>query len=210
MSEIYSVTEFTINHLIEKNDSGELGLPELQRPFIWSDSKVRDLFDSMMRGYPIGYLMLWESPALDKKKYIGVEAHTNGEPRDVIIDGQQRLTSLYAVMKGKKVINSKYEGKSIVISYNPIINRFDVGDQAKKRDPEWIYNISELYISGNSYSFTKQYLNRLEESRAKKGEEVSSEETDAIPNNISAVLSLKDRKLSVFDIKASAEEEDVS
>lgn len=210
MSEIYSVTEFTINHLIEKIDSGELGLPELQRPFIWSDSKVRDLFDSMMRGYPIGYLMLWESPALEKKKHIGVEAHANGEPRDVIIDGQQRLTSLYAVMKGKKVINSKYEEKSIIISYNPILNRFDVGDQAKKRDPEWIYNISELYISGNSYSFTKQYLNRLEESRAKKGEEVSSEETDAIPNNISAVLSLKDRKLSVFDIKASAEEEDVS
>ena len=77
MSEIYSVTEFTINHLIEKIDSGELGLPELQRTFIWSDSKVRDLFDSMMRGYPIGYLMLWESPALDKKKYIGVEAHAN-------------------------------------------------------------------------------------------------------------------------------------
>lgn len=210
MAEIYSVTEFTINHLIEKIDSGELGLPELQRPFIWSDSKVRDLFDSMMRGYPIGYLMLWESPALDKKKYIGVDSHANGEPRDVIIDGQQRLTSLYAVMKGKKVINSKYEEKSIIISYNPIINRFDVGDQAKKRDAEWIYNISELFISGNSYFFTNQFLKRLEDSRAKKEEEITPEETNAIPNNISAVLSLKDRKLSVFDIKSSAEEEDVS
>lgn len=210
MSEIYSVTEFTINHLIEKIDSGELGLPELQRPFIWSDAKVRDLFDSMMRGYPIGYLMLWESPALDKKKYIGIEAHANGEPRDVIIDGQQRLTSLYAVMKGKKVINSKYEGKNIIISYNPLINKFDVGDQAKKRDPEWIYNISELYISGDSYSFTSQFFERLQEGRAKKGEEITPEERKTIPNNISAVLNLKDRKLSVFDIKSSAEEEDVS
>ena len=210
MSEIYSVTEFTINHLIEKIDSGELGLPELQRPFIWSDSKVRDLFDSMMRGYPIGYLMLWESPALDKKKYIGIEAHANGEPRDVIIDGQQRLTSLYAVMKGKKVINSKYEEKSIIISYNPLINKFEVGDQAKKRDPEWIYNISELYMSGDSYSFTSQFFERLEEGRAKKGEEITPEERKTIPNNISAVLNLKDRKLSVFDIKSSAEEEDVS
>jgi len=210
MSEIYSVTEFTINHLIEKIDSGELGLPELQRPFIWSDSKVRDLFDSMMRGYPIGYLMLWESPAIDKKKYIGVDAHSNGEPRDVIIDGQQRLTSLYAVMKGKKVINSKYEEKSIVISYNPLINRFEVGDQAKKRDAEWIYNISDLYISGDSYSFTSQFFERLQESRTKKGEEITPEEKKTIPNNISAVLNLKDRKLSVFDIKSSAEEEDVS
>ena len=210
MSEIYSVTEFTINHLIEKIDSGELGLPELQRPFIWSDSKVRDLFDSMMRGYPIGYLMLWESPVMDKKKYIGIDAHTNGEPRDVIIDGQQRLTSLYAVMKGKKVINSKYEEKSIVISYNPIINKFEVGDQAKKRDAEWIYNISDLYTSGNSYSFTSQFFERLKDSRTKKGEEITPEEQSTIPNNISAVLNLKDRKLSVFDIKSSAEEEDVS
>lgn len=210
MAEIYSVTEFTINHLIEKIDSGELGLPELQRPFIWSDSKVRDLFDSMMRGYPIGYLMLWESPAIDKKKYIGVDAHSNGEPRDVIIDGQQRLTSLYAVMKGKKVINSKYEEKSIVISYNPIINKFEVGDQAKKRDPEWIYNISDLYTSGDFFAFTNLYLERLQESRTKKEEVISPEERKTIPNNISAVLNLKDRKLSVFDIKSSAEEEDVS
>ena len=210
MSEIYSVTEFTINHLIEKIDSGELGLPELQRPFIWSDSKVRDLFDSMMRGYPIGYLMLWESPALDKKKYIGVEAHAYGEPRDVIIDGQQRLTSLYAVMKGKKVINSKYEEKSIVISYNPIINKFDTGNSQYKRDPEWIYDISELYISGDSYTFATEFLERLQESRAKKGDAITPEERKIIPINISALLGFRDRKLSVFDIKSSAEEEDVS
>ena len=101
MPEIFSNTTLTVNQLIEKIDTGELGLPELQRPFIWKDSKVRDLFDSMMRGYPIGYLMLWECPSLDKKKSIGVD--------EVIIDGQQRLTSLYAVMKGKKVINSKFD-----------------------------------------------------------------------------------------------------
>ena len=50
-----------------------LGLPELQRPFIWKDAKVRDLFDSMMRGYPIGYLMLWEFIwYLDGSKEIGL------------------------------------------------------------------------------------------------------------------------------------------
>ena len=54
MQEIFSNTTLTVNQLIEKIDTGELGLPELQRPFIWKDSKVRDLFDSMMRGYPIG------------------------------------------------------------------------------------------------------------------------------------------------------------
>lgn len=62
MQQIFSNTTLTVNQLIEKIDTGELGLPELQRPFIWKDSKVRDLFDSMMCGYPIGYLMLWECP----------------------------------------------------------------------------------------------------------------------------------------------------
>lgn len=57
MDQIFSNTTLTVNQLIEKIDTGELGLPELQRPFIWKDSKVRDLFDSLMRGYPIGYLM---------------------------------------------------------------------------------------------------------------------------------------------------------
>lgn len=43
--------------------SGKIGLPDLQRPFVWKNDKVRDLLDSMLRGYPIGYIMLWESPA---------------------------------------------------------------------------------------------------------------------------------------------------
>ena len=49
MQQIFSNTTLTVNQLIEKIDTGELGLPELQRPFIWKDSKVRDLFDSMMK-----------------------------------------------------------------------------------------------------------------------------------------------------------------
>ena len=101
MQEILSNTTLTVNQLIEQIDTGALGLPELQRPFIWKDAKVRDLFDSMMRGYPIGYPMLWECPTLDKSIHIGVEAHSYASPKEVIIDGQQRLTSLYAVMKGK-------------------------------------------------------------------------------------------------------------
>lgn len=145
MDQIFSNTNLTVNQLIEKIDTGELGLPELQRPFIWKDSKVRDLFDSMLRGYPIGYLMLWECPTLEKKKSIGVESHSYATPKQVIIDGQQRLTSLYAVMKGKKVINSNYQEKAIVISYNPLLNKFDVGYQATKNDKEWIYNISDIY-----------------------------------------------------------------
>lgn len=68
MDPIFYTTEFTVTQLIDKIDTGELGLPELQRPFVWKNAKVRDLFDSMMSGYPVGYLMLWECPELEKKK----------------------------------------------------------------------------------------------------------------------------------------------
>ena len=135
MQQIFSNTTLTVNQLIEKIDTGELGLPELQRPFIWKDSKVRDLFDSMMRGYPIGYLMLWESPELESKKTIGTKPHNYDAPKEVIIDGQQRLTSLYAVMKGKAIVGSDYKEKLIVISYNPLKNKFEVGYQATKKTP---------------------------------------------------------------------------
>lgn len=210
MQQIFSNTTLTVNQLIEKIDTGELGLPELQRPFIWKDAKVRDLFDSMMRGYPIGYLMLWECPALEKKKTIGVDAHSYEAPKEVIIDGQQRLTSLYAVMKGKKIINSKYDEKPIIISYSPLKNKFEVGYQATKKDPEWIYNISEVFTTSNITKLIINFTKKLEAYRMSKGEELSEEEQDIISENINALANLKQHTLPVFDIKANAEEEDVS
>ena len=68
MDQIFSPVPYTVRQLLEKIYTKELGLPELQRPFVWKDSKVRDLFDSMIKGYPIGYLMLWESQDYQKTK----------------------------------------------------------------------------------------------------------------------------------------------
>lgn len=210
MEQIFSNTTLTVNQLIEKIDTGELGLPELQRPFIWKDSKVRDLFDSLMRGYPIGYLMMWECPSLEKKKSIGVDLHSYDSPKEVIIDGQQRLTSLYAVMKGKKVSNSKFDEKSIIISYNPLQDKFEVGYQATKKDPEWIYNISDVYTTSSSFKFINSFIKRLSEYRECKGGVLTEAEQDTISENINAIVNLKNHTLPIFDIKANAEEEDVS
>lgn len=210
MQQIFSNTTLTVNQLIEKIDTGELGLPELQRPFIWKDAKVRDLFDSMMRGYPIGYLMLWECPTLEKKKTIGVENHSYESPKEVIIDGQQRLTSLYAVIKGKKVVNSNYIEKSIIISYCPLQNKFEVGYQATMKDPEWIYNISEIFTCPSTYKFINNFIKCLEECRASKDSNLTDDEKNLIAENINAVMNLKQHTLPIFDIKSNAEEEDVS
>lgn len=210
MQQIFSNLSMSINLLIERIDIGELGLPELQRPFIWKDSKVRDLLDSMMRGYPIGYLMLWECPSLEKKKIIGTENHAYEVPKQVIIDGQQRLTSLYAVMKGKKVINSNYAEKTITISYSPLQNKFEVGCSATKNDPEWIYNISDVFTCKSSYNFITSFIAQLENTRALKDKELTDEEKVIISDNINAVIQLRDYMISVFDIKSDAEEEAVS
>ena len=164
----------------------------------------------MMRGYPIGYLMLWECPILGKKKSIGVDEHSYESPKEVIIDGQQRLTSLYAVMKGKKVVNSNYVEKSIVISYCPIQDKFEVGYQATKRDPEWIYSISEIFTSTSTYKFINNFIKRLEEYRETKGGGLTDDEKDTISENINSVVNLKQHTLPVFAIKSNAEEEDVS
>ena len=82
----FNSTDFTVSQLVDKIERGELGLPSLQRQFVWKNTQVRDLFDSMLRGYPVGYLMLWECPEFDKKKTIAKKkAHET--PNDVIIDG---------------------------------------------------------------------------------------------------------------------------
>ena len=77
----------------------------MQRPFVWKDNKIRELYDSMLKGYPIGYIMLWESPADydEKKSGIGINGKIYTEPKELVIDGQQRLTALVASMYGVKV-----------------------------------------------------------------------------------------------------------
>ena len=210
MDQIFNPSNLTINQLIEKIDTGELGLPELQRPFVWKDSKVRDLFDSMMRGYPIGYLMLWECPSLEKKRAIGSEAHSYDEPKEVIIDGQQRITSLYAVMKGKPIHDKNYNEKTITISYNPLENKFEVGNQAIKKSKEWIYNISEVFTTSNSHKYITNFTTELRKYREAKGNVLTDQEEDTVQENINSVANLKTHILPVFNIKANTEEEDVS
>ena len=99
----------SLKDIIIEIENGKLGLPELQRGYVWKAKKVRDLLDSMMKGYPIGYLMIWDSSdSADKMKNIGVESKSYSAPKSLIIDGQQRMTSLYAVMRHKEIVDEKF------------------------------------------------------------------------------------------------------
>ena len=136
----------TVRELIMEVETGKLGLPDLQRGYVWRAAKVRDLLDSMLKGYPIGYLMIWDAADdTEKSKTIGIDNKPFGTPKSLVIDGQQRLTSLYAVMCGKKIVDEKFNEKQIIISFNPLTRTFSVGDNATKRGAEWIYDIIEVF-----------------------------------------------------------------
>ena len=123
----FSHTQYPVNALIEQIDSGDLRLPDLQRPFVWKRSKVRDLFDSLYRGYPAGYFLLWSTQAPVDSHSVATSSGSSSGLK-MIVDGQQRLTSLYAVMKGRPVINEDNDEQIIRISFNPLTEEFAVAD----------------------------------------------------------------------------------
>lgn len=126
--ELFKNIPSKVEDLVKGVRNGRIGLPDLQRPFVWKDNKVRELFDSMLKGYPIGYIMLWESPAdyESKKSTIGDNSKTYEEPKELVIDGQQRLTALVAAMFAVKVKDKNFADREIKISYNPLTREFAV------------------------------------------------------------------------------------
>jgi len=193
-------------------ESGKLGLPDLQRPFVWQNAKVRELFDSMMKGYPIGYLMLWDAPEGEgNDKQIGIGMHSHEAPKQLIIDGQQRLTSLFSVMSGKKVLDSRFQERPISIAFNPLQRKFEVTNASHHKSAEWIAEISEVYQNANnSFSYIGNYIQKLEDARKKDSLELTSEEKQTVATNIQDLLQLKDYMIPTLSITDQADEEDVA
>ena len=136
----YSVNQHNIQTLLTWIESGEIAIPEIQRPFVWSNAKVRDLIDSLYTGYPVGYLIAWRNPDVRLK-----DGSTSSGKR-ILIDGQQRVTALMASLLGKEIINDEYKRTRITIAFNPMEGngRFEVANPAIKNDSAWIPDISKV------------------------------------------------------------------
>lgn len=213
--ELYSNIPRNVGELIADVKNGRIGLPDLQRPFVWKDNKVRDLLDSMLRGFPIGYIMLWESPAdYDRTNHIGVNEKSFRSPDDLVIDGQQRLTALLAAMEGVPIKDKNYKPRVIKIAFNPLNRDFKVWSQAYERSAEYISAISEVFAADRDRTvarFRKQYIKTVNESRARNEEpELTEDEENTIEANINALLDLKVYSLPSLRISARADEEAVS
>ena len=134
--ELFDNIPSKVEDLLRDVEIGKIGLPDLQRPFVWPDSKVRNLLDSMMKGYPIGYIMLWSSPEdYENTGQIGRNEKIYRQPDDLVIDGQQRLTALLAAMHGVEIRDKNYSVRRIRIAFNPLTKEFAVWTQAYERNP---------------------------------------------------------------------------
>jgi len=202
---LFKKVDYTLKKLVEDIDMGEIGLPDIQRHFVWPPKKVRDLFDSMYRGYPIGYLLFWENGYPGEHKAIGANQKQK-VPRLLIVDGQQRLTSLYAVIKAVQVVGKDYRRVRIRIAFHPREEKFEVNNPAIEKDAEWISDISELWKSDvSTFTFVKGFLQRL-----KDGHEVSEEEGDRIANSIDRLQKLLDYPLTALEVSSSVDEDQVA
>lgn len=143
----YSVQQPLIETVLAWIKNNEIAIPEIQRPFVWNSTKVRDLIDSLYNGYPIGYLITWKNPDVRLKD------GKISEGKKVLIDGQQRVTALTAAIVGEPVINKDYKRVKIIISFNPVEDKFEVLNTAIEKDSNWLPDISILF--NPNYSFLK-------------------------------------------------------
>jgi len=134
----YSVNQHLVEIFLAWVRSGEIAIPEIQRPFVWDATKVRNLMDSLYHGYPIGYLIAWRNPNVRLKD------GSLAEGKKILIDGQQRVTALMAAVLGHSVINKDYQRVKIRIAFHPLEERFEVSNPAIQKDVKWIPDISAL------------------------------------------------------------------
>ena len=202
---LFKKVDYILKKLVEDISMGEIGLPDIQRPFVWSMTKVRDLFDSMYRGFPIGYLLFWENGSSDTHRTIGAGPKQK-VARLLIVDGQQRLTSLYAVMKAVPVITKDFKSQRIKIAFHPLSEKFEVSNAAIEKDVEWIPDISILWQPDTKpHAFKRKFLEKLGKRRP-----LTAEEEDIIHERIDRLIKLEEYPLTALEISSSVDEDKVS
>lgn len=212
--ELFDNIPSKIADLLSDVKNGCISLPDFQRPFVWKDNKVRELLDSMMKGYPMGYIMLWASPDdYENPGHIGKNEKVYKRPDDLVIDGQQCLTSLLAIMYGITIKDKDYKERKIRISFNPLTREFAVWTQAYERNPKWISVISSVCAADQEHNiskFRKAFIKSANESREKSGETMLTEEEQDLIENINDLLNLGIYSLPTLKINSKADEEDVA
>ncbi len=137
--EKYNVTSDTVKNILGYISSGDVAIPELQRPFVWEPKKITDLIDSLYNGLPTGFIVIWTNDNARIK---------DGRPsagRKIIIDGQQRITALRTALLGEEVIYKDYSYRRFIVSYNPFTEKFETYNPTHDKNSKWIKDISIFF-----------------------------------------------------------------
>lgn len=159
-SEKFTTTSMSISAILGLIKANDIAIPEIQRPFVWKNKQVRDLIDSLYRGFPVGYIILWKNPNVKLKD------GTISSGKKVLIDGQQRITALMTAIAGREIYNEEYNLCRVKIAFNPIAalsedeeaELFAVQTPAHIKSKYWIPDIAEIFSDEfNRYEFITEY-----------------------------------------------------
>ena len=158
--EKYNPNSLSVSAILGLIASGDIAIPEIQRPFVWKKTQVRDLLDSLYKGYPTGYLIIWKNPNVKLKD------GSISSGKKILIDGQQRVTALMTAISGIPVVNASYKKERIKIAFNPFealsddkdAEIFAVQDQSHLRSKKWIPDVADIFKNNFSvFSFITKY-----------------------------------------------------
>lgn len=196
--EKFNLMQYSVHAILGLIEAEDFVIPEIQRPFVWKRSQVRDLIDSLYNGYPTGYIITWKNP--DVKTKDGGKA--NG--KKVLIDGQQRVTALMAAISGKEVLDDDFNKERIKIAFNPLAEdetkRFAVQDASHLKDKKWIPDISVVFEPEfDPFEFSIRYC-----------EDNEGVKPNVVNNAVMELRSIANRQIGVIELDASLEIDEVT
>ena len=196
--EKFTLMQYSISAILGLIEAEDFVIPEIQRPFVWKRSQVRDLIDSLYNGYPTGYIITWKNPDVQTKD--GGKA--NG--KKVLIDGQQRVTALMAAIAGREVLDEDFNLDRIKIAFNPLAKdaskRFAVQDASHLKDKKWIPDISVVFDSNfDPFDFAITYC---EANEGVKPNEVNKA--------VSELKGIANRQIGVIELDHSLDIDEVT
>jgi hypothetical protein len=201
---IFELAQRSIGSLISDIEREVIALPDLQRPFVWEDTAPRQLLDSLFTGFPVGTLVFWHVSDPKDARALGAERPGSGATT-LVLDGQQRLTALYAVITGVEVVGKGGESRNIRIAFRPRDGRFEVADAAIRNDPEFLPNLTELWKPGRLPSDIRHDLiNSLRD----KGRAVDEKYEKAVENNLGRARAIVDYRFPTVEIRKTAMAQD--
>lgn len=190
----YTVNQYFVSNILNWVQEKEIAIPEIQRPFVWDSTKVRDLMDSLYRGFPIGYIIAWKNHDVRLKD----GSVSNG--KKVLIDGQQRITALRAAVLGQNIVNTDYKEERINIAFHPITEEFATLTPAIAKDKAWIQDISKLMTKdGGLFEDVTNYC--------EKNPEVDRK---LIEKNIEKLLQIKSKQVGFIELDSNLDIETVT